>query len=126
MVGEVRVGTGDCFAIRQVFGLKGLPVCGEDELGLGFGGGRADAQDLEGLAYGTDFAHSDMDVAAEQNATGHVRGVVVPCTQAFESIFLIAERGQERERKIRCLERLQGLFRYGGFNFYCIHDLPLS
>jgi len=81
MVGEIRVGAGDGLKAGQFFGLKGLPVGGEDEFGAGFCRGRAGAQGLEGFAHGATgfvwFAHRDMDVVALEHATGQIRSVVV-------------------------------------------------
>lgn len=121
MVGEVRVRAGDGFATHQFFGLQGLPVGGEDELGTGFSGGGTDAQCLEGSTHGTSFAHGDMDVVALEHATRHIRSIVVASTQALECCVLIAKSGQKRERELLRVEWLKGQFRYGFFDFYCIH-----
>ncbi len=108
MVGEVQVGAGDGFATSQLFGFKGLPIGGEDELGTGFGGGRAGAQRFEGSTHGAGFAHGDMDVVALEHATRHIRSIVVASTQALECRVLIAESGQKREREFRRVEGLKG------------------
>lgn len=49
-----------------------------------------------------------MNVAAQQYASGYVRGVVVAGAQALERGFLVAERGQEGERELRRVKGLKG------------------
>ncbi len=108
MVGEVQVGADDGFATSQLFGFKGLPIGGEDELGTGFGGGRAGAQRFEGSTHGAGFAYGDMDVVALEHATSQIRSIVVARTQSLECRVLIAESGQKLKRKLRRIEWLKG------------------
>ncbi len=122
MVGKVGVNAGDGFATGQFFRFQGLAVGGEDELGAGFGGGRAGAQGFEGVAHNTDLAGGDMDVAALEHAAGHIRCIVVAGAQTFEGRVFIAESRQEGERKLRRVEGLERQIGNSLFDFYCIHD----
>ena len=63
-----------------------------------------------------------MDVVALEHAAFHIGGVIVAGAQALERGVLVAECGEERERKLRRVEGLDGQVRYGLFDFYCVHE----
>lgn len=107
MIGEIWIGTSDGFTRDQLFRFERLTIGGEDELGLDLGGGRAGAQCLEGVAHSACCAHGDVDIVTLKHAARYIGGVVVAATQALESCVFVAESGQERERELFPLKRLE-------------------
>src|SRR5262245_43048084 len=67
VIGEVAVGAGDRFATSEVFGLEGIAVRGQDELGLGAGCCRAGLEGRERLRDLARGGDGDVDVARLKN-----------------------------------------------------------
>ena len=121
VVGEVLEGTCDGLVAGQLLGFQRLPIGGQHELGLALGGGGACQQRGEGLADIACRAGGDVDVVAQQDTVGQIRGVVVAAAQALERNLLVAEGGQEGIGKLSRIKGLQGQFRDGLFDFYGVH-----
>ena len=72
VIGEIRVGAGDGFAVHDIFRLKCFAIGGEDELALLARGGRTLPQCFERAGDFALRADLDMDVVALKDAAGEV------------------------------------------------------
>jgi hypothetical protein len=68
-----------------------------------------------------DRARGDVDVIALKHAAGHVGSVAVAHAQTAERRLLVAKGGQEGERELLRVKRLERKVRDGLFDFYGVH-----
>ena len=65
VIGEVGECAGDGLARYDLFRFKVDPICGQNELGLGFGGGGAGTQRRQGATHSISAANGQVNVVAQ-------------------------------------------------------------
>lgn len=124
MVGEVGVVANDDLAAVQVFGLKVLPIGGEDKFCAGLRSGGATLQGRKGICNCAIFSDLEVDVVGLKNAA-NIRFVGRAGSQALDRRGLVAESLQEREGELLGVERLLGKLGYGLFDLNGVQGFVL-